>query len=278
MFQKSFDGSPTLYLVSTPIGNMEDITFRAINILNSVDVIFCEDTRVSKKMLSYYNINKKLISANDNNEDLIKQKIDKYLMDNKNVALISDAGTPLINDPGYKVISYILKKNVNVVSIPGATAFIPALTSSGLNPYPFLFFGFLSSKGEKRKKQFIDLSEEKNTLVFYEAPHRIVECLNQMLTIFGDRDISISREITKIHEEIFRGKISEYLSSDKIVKGEMVIIVDGKKSDKIILEEDIIKKIDQYIKEGFSSNTAIKKVAEENNISKNKIYNMYHKR
>jgi 16S rRNA (cytidine1402-2'-O)-methyltransferase len=278
VFQKSFDGSPSLYLISTPIGNMEDITLRAIKVLNSVDVIFCEDTRVSKKMLDYYNINKKLISANDNNENLIKQRIDKYLNNNRNVALISDAGTPLINDPGYKIISYILEKNINVISIPGVTAFTPALTSSGLSPYPFLFFGFLSNKSEKRNKQLIDLKNDKNTLIFYEAPHRVIDTLKQMLNIFGDRKISISREITKIHEEVFRGKISDYLFSEKTIKGEIVIVVEGKTIEEELSEQYIVEKIDEYIKDGFSSNNAIKKVADENNISKNKIYNMYHKR
>jgi 16S rRNA (cytidine1402-2'-O)-methyltransferase len=267
-----------LYLVSTPIGNLKDMSLRALDILNEVDIIFCEDTRVSKKLLSHYKINKKLISANDNNEDSIKEELLSFLQNNKNVALISDAGTPLISDPGFKIVKYIIEKGFKVVPIPGATAFIPALIISGINPYPFLFFGFLNNKSEKRKKQLEKLKRANYTIIFYEAPHRLVKTLNDIKEIMGDRIVCISREITKLHEEVFRGKVSDYLKNqEKIIKGEYVIIVEGN-NDQEINDEEICKEIEFYIKEGYSQKEAIKEVANHHNVSKNKVYNLYHKR
>jgi len=266
-----------LYLVSTPIGNLEDITLRALDILNKVDVIFCEDTRVSRKLLNHYEINKKLISANDSNENFIKEKMLYYLQNNNNVALISDAGTPLINDPGFKMVKYIIEKGFNVISIPGATAFLPSLIISGINPYPFLFFGFLNNKSEKRKKQLEKLKKETYTIIFYEAPHRLEKTLYDIEKVMGNRMVCISREITKIHEEVFRGNIKEYLNKEKIIKGEYVIIIEGNYI-KEFSNEELYEQIEFYIKKGYSQKEAIKKVANNYNVSKNKIYDAYHKR
>ena len=153
MWQKSYDGVQSLYLIPTPIGNMEDMTYRAVKTLEMVDVIFCEDTRVTQNLLTYFNIKKKLISLHDHNEDVVKDKVLSYLEDKKNVGIVTDRGTPIISDPGYKTVKYVSDKGYNVIALPGACAFVPALIASGLSPQPFLFYGFLDSKYEKRKKE-----------------------------------------------------------------------------------------------------------------------------
>lgn len=276
MLQNSYDGKPTLYLISTPIGNLEDITYRSVKVLNDVDVIFSEDTRVTLNLLNYLGINKKLISLHEHNEDVVKEKVLEYLKNGDNIALVTDRGTPIISDPGYKTVKYITDNNYNVVALPGPTAFVPALITSGLAPQPFLFYGFLDSKDSLKKSELERLSDEEETIIFYEAPHRIIRTLNMMLDIFGDRNISISREISKKFETVYRGKISDVIN---IIpeKGEFVIIVDGVK-DKIIDNNITIKDaVDNYIRTGFDVMTSIKKVAKDRNVSKNVIYKEYHK-
>ena len=276
MLQNSYDGKPTLYLISTPIGNLDDITYRSVKILNDVDVIFSEDTRVTLNLLNYLGINKKLISLHEHNEDVVKEKVLEYLKNGDNIALVTDRGTPIISDPGYKTVKYITDNNYNVVALPGPTAFVPALITSGLAPQPFLFYGFLDSKDSLKKSELKRLSDEEETIIFYEAPHRIIRTLNMMLDIFGDRNISISREISKKFETVYRGKISDVIN---IIpeKGEFVIIVDGVK-DKIIDNNITIKDaVDNYIRTGFDIMTSIKKVAKDRNVPKNVIYKEYHK-
>lgn len=276
MLQNSYDGKPTLYLISTPIGNLDDITYRSVKILNDVDVIFSEDTRVTLNLLNYLGINKKLIALHEHNEDMAKEKVLEYLKNGNNVALVTDRGTPIISDPGYKTVKYITDNNYNVVALPGPTAFVPALITSGLAPQPFLFYGFLDSKDSLKRSELERLSDEEETIIFYEAPHRIIRTLNMMLDIFGDRNISISREISKKFETIYRGKISDVIN---IIpeKGEFVIIVDGVK-DKIVDNNITIKNaVDNYIRTGFDVMTSIKKVAKDRNVPKNVIYKEYHK-
>lgn len=276
MLQNSYDGKPTLYLISTPIGNLDDITYRSVKILNDVDVIFSEDTRVTLNLLNYLGINKKLIALHEHNEDMAKEKVLEYLKNGNNVALVTDRGTPIISDPGYKTVKYITDNNYNVVALPGPTAFVPALITSGLAPQPFLFYGFLDSKDSLKRSELERLSDEEETIIFYEAPHRIIRTLNMMLDIFGDRNISISREISKKFETIYRGKISDVIN---IIpeKGEFVIIVEGVK-DKIVDNNITIKDaVDNYIRTGFDVMTSIKKVAKDRNVSKNVIYKEYHK-
>lgn len=276
MLQNSYDGKPTLYLISTPIGNLDDITYRSVKILNDVDVIFSEDTRVTLNLLNYLGINKKLIALHEHNEDMAKEKVLEYLKNGNNIALVTDRGTPIISDPGYKTVKYITDNNYNVVSLPGPTAFVPALITSGLAPQPFLFYGFLDSKDSLKRSELERLSDEEETIIFYEAPHRIIRTLNMMLDIFGDRNISISREISKKFETIYRGKISDVIN---IIpeKGEFVIIVDGVK-DKIVDNNITIKNaVDNYIRTGFDVMTSIKKVAKDRNVPKNVIYKEYHK-
>lgn len=276
MLQNSYDGKPTLYLISTPIGNLDDITYRSVKILNDVDVIFSEDTRVTLNLLNYLGINKKLIALHEYNEDMAKEKVLEYLKNGNNIALVTDRGTPIISDPGYKTVKYITDNNYNVVALPGPTAFVPALITSGLAPQPFLFYGFLDSKDSLKRSELERLSDEEKTIIFYEAPHRIIRTLNMMLDIFGDRNISISREISKKFETIYRGKISDVIN---IIpeKGEFVIIVEGVK-DKIVDNNITIKDaVDNYIRTGFDVMTSIKKVAKDRNVPKNVIYKEYHK-
>ena len=276
MLQNSYDGKPTLYLISTPIGNLDDITYRSVKIFNDVDVIFSEDTRVTLNLLNYLGINKKLIALHEHNEDMAKEKVVEYLKNGNNIALVTDRGTPIISDPGYKTVKYITDNNYNVVALPGPTAFVPALITSGLAPQPFLFYGFLDSKDSLKRSELERLSDEEKTIIFYEAPHRIIRTLNMMLDIFGDRNISISREISKKFETIYRGKISDVIN---IIpeKGEFVIIVEGVK-DKIVDNNITIKDaVDNYIRTGFDVMTSIKKVAKDRNVPKNVIYKEYHK-
>ena len=276
MLQNSYDGSSTLYLISTPIGNLDDITYRSVKVLNDVDVIFSEDTRVTLNLLNYLGINKKLIALHEHNEDAIKEKVLEYLKNGNNIALVTDRGTPIISDPGYKTVKYITDNNYNVVALPGPTAFVPALITSGLAPQPFLFYGFLDSKDGLKKSELERLSDEEETIIFYEAPHRIIRTLNMMLDVFGNRNISISREISKKFETVYRGKISDVI--DIIPeKGEFVIIVEGVK-DKIVDNNITIKDaVDNYIRTGFDVMTSIKKVAKDRNVPKNVIYREYHK-
>ena len=196
MSQKSYDNSPTVYLIPTPIGNMEDITFRALETLKKVEVIFSEDTRVTGLLLKYFDIKKKLISSHNYNEYKNDQKILNYLKQGFDVGIVTDRGTPIISDPGYQLVKIAIENDYNVVGLPGPTALIPALITSGIDPQPFLFYGFLNNKQSKRKKELYDIRELPYTTIFYESPHRIKETLNDILAILGNRNIAISREIS----------------------------------------------------------------------------------
>lgn len=276
MSQISYNNTPTLYLVPTPIGNLEDITVREKKTLELVDVIFSEDTRVTLNLLRYLNISKPLIASHDHNENITKDKVLEYLKMGKNVGLVSDRGTPGISDPGYVVAKYIIENGYNVVSLPGATAFVPALIMSGLDTEHFLFYGFLNSKDSKRKKELESLKKIPYTLIFYEAPHRILDTLESINEVFGDRFISISREISKMHEEIYRGKISEVIKELICIKGEFVIVVEGNSIDNNYEHLSIVEHVNLYIKEGVSQKDAIKMVAKDRNLSKSLVYNSYH--
>ncbi len=277
MSQKSYNNRPTLYLIATPIGNMEDITSRAINVLNKVSVIFSEDTRVTNQLLSYYNIKNKLISSHQYNEKENIDKLLKYLNDGQDVGLVTDRGTPIISDPGYYLAQAAINNNYNVVSIPGATAFVSALITSNIEAQPFTFIGFLNSKQSKRRKELEDLKNHKYTLIFYESPHRLIDTLNDMLKIMGNRNIAISREITKKFEEIYRGTISDVINELEVVKGEFVIVLEGNKDVNDFSNLSILEHVDLYIKNGYDSKEAIKKVSHERKLNKNEVYREYHK-
>lgn len=276
MIQKSYDGSATLYLVPTPIGNMEDITLRAINILKNVEVIFSEDTRVTGLLLKHLEIKKKLIANHNFNEDVNLDKLIEYLSNGYDVAVVSDRGTPAISDPGYALVKCAIENNYNVVALPGATAFVPALIVSGLDISTFTFYGFLNNKSSKRKKELNDLKYHKETLIFYESPHRIKEMLEDILEVMGNRKISISREISKKFEEVIRGNVSDIIEHLVDIKGEIVVIVSGNNKEKNCDNLTISEHIEFYISLGNSVMDSIKLVAKERNVSKSVIYNEYH--
>lgn len=276
MRQSSYDGSASLYLIPTPIGNLDDITVRALKVLEMVDFILCEDTRESSKLLNHFNIKKRLVSCHEYNEDKIKKYIVSELKNGKNIGLITDQGSPIVSDPGYVVSKAVIDNHFNVIALPGATAFVPALTSSGLSPSPFLFYGFLQTKESKIKKELISLSKLPYTLIFYEAPHRIEKTLMYMLEVFGNRNISIHREISKLHEEICRGTIQELIPIVPELKGEFVVVVDGNHEDIDYSSMSILEHINLYLEDGMSEKDAIKTVAKERGVAKSIIYKEYH--
>lgn len=279
--QKSFENDKaTLYLVATPIGNLNEMTHRAIEILNSVDFIAAEDTRNTMKLLNHFDISTKLISHHEHNIQTSIPKILSLLKENHNIALVSDAGYPAISDPGYELVKEVIDNDFNVVPISGANACLNALVVSGINPQPFLFYGFLDHQDKKKKKELEELKYYKETIVFYEAPHRIKKTLQLMLSILGNRHIALAREITKKHEEINRGTIEEVLNVVDELKGEMVIIVEGSKEqpEGIIFEQSIEEHVNEFIEKGMSTKDAIKEVAKQRGVSKNLIYQEYHKK
>lgn len=263
-----------LYICPTPIGNLEDITLRTIRILGEVDLIAAEDTRHTIKLLNHYDIKKPLTSYHEHN---IKEKgteLIEKLSSGQNIALVSDAGMPGVSDPGQELIRQAIDEGVEVIALPGATASITALVISGLSTEKFIFEGFLSSKKGERKKELAKIKEYTKTTIIYEAPHRLMNLLEDMEEVLGDRQISISRELTKKYEETFRGTASQALEKfkDSGVKGEFVIIVDGNHEEKEVQEIDIGLLLEKYIDEGLTKKEAVKKVSEEYNIPKNLVY------
>jgi 16S rRNA (cytidine1402-2'-O)-methyltransferase len=276
MSQKSYNNSPTVYLIPTPIGNVDDITIRAIKILNEVEVIFSEDTRETLKLLTHLELKKKLIANHMHNEEKNKEKVLYYLTSGKSVGIVSDRGTPVISDPGYELTKYVIEQGYNVVGLPGPTALIPALIVSGLSPLPFCFIGFLNSKEGKRKKELEKYKNYDMTLVFYEAPHRIIKTVQNIIEVLGNRKISISREISKKFEEVYRGYAKDVINEIIGIKGEIVVVVEGNTSVNDYYNLTVIEHINLYIKEGYESKEAIKKVAKDRNLNKSEVYSQYH--
>lgn len=277
--QKSFENEkPTLYLVPTPIGNLNEMTPRAIDVLNSVDVIACEDTRNSGQLLKYFGISKRLIAYQNFNEASSTKGIINLLSQGNNVALISDAGYPLINDPGQRVVSEVTALGYNVVPISGCSAFLNALVASGLIAQPFIFIGFLPPSTHDCVKKLRLYQSYPMTLIMYEAPHRIEKMLQSCLDVLGDRHICIARELTKVHEEFIRGTISEILPIASELKGEMVVVIEGNQDDyeKDIDMGQILNMVNTSIESGMSTSAAIKEVAKQTGISKNQIYDLVH--
>lgn len=277
MSQKSYDNSPSVYLIPTPIGNMEDITLRAIETLKKVEVIFSEDTRVTGLLLKSLDIKKKLISSHNFNEYKNEKKILEYLENGYDVGIVTDRGTPIISDPGYELVKIAINNHYNVIGLPGPTALIPALITSGISPMPFYFYGFLNNKDSKRNKELESLKNIEATMIFYESPHRLVDTLNAMKVILGNRKIAISREISKRYEEIYRGTIEEVLPELVDVKGEIVIIVEGQKQKEITFETSILEHVNHLIDDGYSSKDAIKEVAHLRGLNKNIVYQEFHR-
>lgn len=277
--QKSFECEvATLYLVPTPIGNLQEMTTRALDILQKVDMIACEDTRSTKKLLMAYSIDKPLISHHEHNQATSIPYILTKLEDGNLIAVVSDAGYPLVSDPGQGLVKAVIEKGYPVVPVSGANAAMNALVASGLSCQHYMFYGFLENKSTKRIKQLETLKTFPYTIIFYEAPHRIDVMLQDVLDVMGDRNICLARELTKIHEEFIRGKISEVLEVVDSLKGEMVVIVEGYVEKEQELDwGKLFDKVHQYVDEGMKTKQAIQLVSKECNVSKNELYEAYHK-
>jgi 16S rRNA (cytidine1402-2'-O)-methyltransferase len=263
----------TLYLVATPIGNLADISWRAVDTLKKVDLIACEDTRHSRKLLTHYQISNKLISYHEHNETERAEELAKLLLDGKNIAVISDAGTPAICDPSFRIVQKAREIGAKVVSIPGAVAFVNALIISGLPTDSFYFGGFLPSKKGERIAKLNEVKDFPTTLVFYETPHRINKCLLDCLEVLGNRKAAIVRELTKIHEEVINGDLQELVEKDLQLKGEIVLIIDkieGQRS-KVEGNKSIEERFAELEKE-FDRKIALKKAAKEFGLSKSEAY------
>ncbi|MGN1300767.1 MAG: 16S rRNA (cytidine(1402)-2'-O)-methyltransferase [Clostridia bacterium] len=267
-----------LFLIATPIGNLGDITYRAVKTLEEVDIIAAEDTRHSLKLLNYLGISKPLISYHRHNEDTKTEELIKILKDNKNIGLITDAGTPGISDPGEEVVKEAIKENIEVVPIPGACALINALIASGLNTREFSFYGFLPLDKKLREEKFEDIENQNKTVIFYEAPHRLTKTLKEMLSRFGDIEVVIAKELTKIHEGYIRGNISQILELLDDVKGEYIILFEMHSKTNKEKEIDSLNKMSleeqyqHYVDCGLSKKEIIKKIAKNNKVPKDVIY------
>lgn len=277
--QKSFENEkPSLFLVPTPIGNLNEMTPRAVEVLNSVDVIACEDTRTSGQLLKHFEIHKRLIAYQNFNEDSSAKGILNLLSQGQNVALISDAGYPLINDPGQRIVTEAAAAGYNVIPLSGCSAMLDGLVASGLVAQPFIFIGFLPSSSHERKKKMQEYRSYSMTMIFYEAPHRITKMLEDCLEVFGDRKCCLARELTKVHEEFLRGTVKELLEVSEELKGEMVVIMDGNHDDyyKDVDYGMILSKVNENVALGMTKSEAIRHVAAETGFSKNKIYELVH--
>ena len=271
-----------LYIVSTPIGNLKDMTFRAVEVLKEVDLIAAEDTRHTRELLNHFNIDNKLISYHEHNKYEKTTEIIDLLKSGLNVALVTDAGTPIISDPGNELVKEVSSNDIEITAIPGACAAINALVLSGMDARTFLFIGFLSNDNKLRKMQLSDLLNETRTMIFYISPHDLIKDLKLIIQTFGeDRNASLSREMTKIYEETVRGSLKEILEyfENKKVMGEFVLVVEGISKD-ILKQSDIDKwqsiSIEEHLKiylnEGLPEKEAIKKLAKDRNIDKREAY------
>lgn len=266
------EGYGTLFVVATPIGNLEDITLRAIRVLKEVDLIAAEDTRHTRKLLNHYNISAPLTSYFEHNKAEKGDYIIKNLREGKDVALVSDAGTPGISDPGYNLIKKAIDSGIKIVPVPGASALIAAISISGLTADSFAFEGFLPHKEKARKDKLESLKREERTLIFYESPQRLISTLHAVHDTIGNRNCFIARELTKIHEEALRGKVSDILAAinGQTVKGEVVIIIEGFHGEPF--KGSISDELDRAVKSGLSVKEAIEAVARGLGISKGKVY------
>lgn len=269
-----------LYLVATPIGNLEDITYRAIQILRNVDLIAAEDTRRTLKLLNHYEISKPLISYHRHNEEVKSDILIEKLLKGENIAVVSDAGTPGISDPGEEIVKSAIENEIEIIPIPGACAFVNALIVSGLNTKQFVFYGFLPINHKLRKSVLKNISEENKTVILYEAPHKIRKTLSDILENIGDVPCVVAREITKIHEECIRGTVSNIIEKMDNPKGEFVILLDLNENKVVNNDEKIYgKTIEEqftiYEKQGFDKKEIIKLIAKNEHVSKNEIYQKF---
>lgn len=273
--------SGKLYLVATPIGNLDDITIRALNVLKEVDLIAAEDTRHTLGLLNHFEISKPLISYYKQTEKARSEILIEKLKEGKNIAIVSDAGTPGISDPGEEIVKVAIENSIEIIPIPGACAAINALIASGLSTKEFSFIGFLSAVKKEKKEKLEEIKYETRTLILYEAPHKLKGTLEMILEVLGDRKIVLARELTKIHEEFIRDKVSSILDRIETIKGEFVILIEGSSVSKKDIEEENINSLsldehyDLYKNEGLSKKEIIKKIAKDRNVNKNEIYQYF---
>lgn len=268
----------TLYLVATPIGNLEDLTYRAARILSAVSLIACEDTRHTRKLLNHYGIKTKTVSYHEHNERQQAFKLIELVKTGADVAVVSDAGTPGISDPGFRIVKLALEENIPVVPVPGPTALVTALIASGISSDEFFFGGFLPARSTARRKRLAELSSMQTTLVFYEAPHRIIEALKDACDVLGEREAVIARELTKLHEEVLRGNLSELASrfqeANNDPRGEMVLIIDRHEiagaKDKSGL--NVSSLVAGFETDGLDPRAALKKAAKQLDLSRAEAY------
>lgn len=263
-----------LYIVSTPIGNLEDITLRALRILKDVDLIAAEDTRHSLKLLNHFGIKKPLISYWGEKEKVKAEETLERLKDGQSVALISDAGTPGISDPGTVLIKRAIEEGVKVIPVPGPSAVIAALSLSGFSTEEFTFIGFLPAREHQRKKALERVSLEQRTMVFYEAPHRILETVQDIGSVMGDRHIVVIKELTKFHEEIFRGTVQTVLEGleKSTIAGEYVVVLEGRPEQQNVNIEDALREVKELMRKGLGRKESVKKIAGEYGLSKKELY------
>ena len=265
----------TLYIVATPIGNLEDITLRAIRILKEADVIAAEDTRHTLKLLNHLEISKPLISYHRHNEESRQDVLIDKLEEGQNIALVSDAGTPGICDPGEVVIKTCIEKGINVVPVPGPCAFVNALICSGIDTKEFNFLGFLPLNKNNRKQKLEEIKKSNKTVILYEAPHKLKETLKDLKNIIENRKIVLARELTKIHEEFIRKDIDELINLAETLKGEVVLIIEGgeeENNENVLINLSIEEHYKHYENMGFDKKEIIKKIAKDRNVNKNEIY------
>ncbi|HIY92847.1 16S rRNA (cytidine(1402)-2'-O)-methyltransferase [Companilactobacillus sp. HBUAS56275] len=281
--QKSFvdNSKGCLFLVPTPIGNLEDMTFRAVNTLKEADLVAAEDTRNTKNLLNHFEIPTELISFHEHNTAQRIPELIEKMNSGLKIAQVSDAGAPSISDPGKELVKAAIKEGIPVVPLPGATASITALIASGIEPQPFYFFGFLPRKGKERTEALVDLANRSETTIVYESPYRVKKTIQDLIAKFGpDRQITLARELTKIHEAFLRGKLQDvaqyYEENDP--KGEYVLIIAGKPADQTEAssDADLVAAVDNLIDHGKKPNKAIKEVAADNGLKKQTVYNLYH--
>lgn len=277
--QNFVNNKPTLYLIATPIGNLSEFTPRAIEILKEADYVGCEDTRNSKILFDHFGISTTLISCHEHNENEASEQLISYLLNGKNVCYVSDAGYPGISDPGSRLVKKALDNDINVSVINGSSAFLTALVASGLETDHFYFYGFLASKESQRENELKEMINRKETLIFYESPHRIIKTLVSMQKIFGNRKICLCRELTKKFEEYIRGTLDELVTLDEnTLKGEMVVIVEGNKDEisSFVSDEEIMAYVNSLTEVGLSTKDAIKNASSTLKVNKNYIYKLFH--
>ena len=270
---KSFDGNkPVLYLIATPIGNLKEMSPRALETISEMDIIAAEDTRNAFSLLANYGIKKELFSLREHNEIEASKHLLEKIRAGKKVAYMSDAGYPGISDPGYLLVKEMIKEDVNISTISGPSAFINALVASGMKTEHFYFYGFLSAKESEAKEEILSLKDLKDTIIFYEAPHRIDKTLNLLRECLGNREICLARELTKLNEEYIRGTLDELIKLDKTtLKGEMVLIVAGNNEENKVDDVQIKSRIAYFVNLGLSQKDAINVVAEEYDVNKNYV-------